>query len=340
MSQASQLSFITSSTGQVVIAATTVSNSTVTGALIVAGGVGVAGSMFVGGTVTATSFVGALTGTASTATSAAIAYSLGNTSTTIVGRATTATNIIGGTVGQVLYQSAPGVTGFVGPGTAGQVLVSGGTATPLYQNTLTLAGTTAATSTQTGALQVAGGVGIGGTLYVGSLRADATTSGTTFATYYNPVTKELTTATITASGGGATLSATSVNSTFYVPLASSQAGSYTIAYNTSTFYFNPSLGTAYATIFQSLSDESQKANISIISNGLEIVENLRGVTFDWINGTGSSAGLVAQDVERWLPQLISIDPNGVKNLNYSGVIGALVEAVKTLSDRVKALESR
>ena len=103
MSQASQLSFITSSTGQVVIAATTVSNSTVTGALIVAGGVGVAGSMFVGGTVTATSFVGALTGTASTATSAAIAYSLGNTSTTKVGLAVTADNATTATSAAIAY---------------------------------------------------------------------------------------------------------------------------------------------------------------------------------------------------------------------------------------------
>ena len=323
MSQASQLSFITSSTGQIVIAATTVSNSTITGALIVAGGVGIGGNIYASniysnGLLVATGSASFNGGTVANATTF--------TNTVVI---STTTNSISTTTGALIVSGGVGIGGS---------LVAGGIST--FTNT------TAATSTSTGALQVKGGVGIGGNIWVGgtifvaNIRADATSSSTTFAVYYNPATDELTTATITASGGGATLSATSVNSTFYVPLASSQAGSYTIAYNTSTFYFNPSLGTAYATIFQSLSDESQKANISIISNGLEIVENLRGVTFDWINGTGSSAGLVAQDVERWLPQLISIDPNGVKNLNYSGVIGALVEAVKTLSDRVKALESR
>jgi hypothetical protein len=81
------------------------------------------------------------------------------------GLATTATNIAGGTAGQVPYQSSTGTTSFYGPGTAGNVLVSNGTNAPTYQNTLTLTGTTAANSTNTGALQVAGGVGIGGNIW-------------------------------------------------------------------------------------------------------------------------------------------------------------------------------
>jgi hypothetical protein len=83
------------------------------------------------------------------------------------GLATTATNIAGGTAGQVPYQSSTGTTSFYGPGTAGNVLVSNGTNAPTYQNTLTLTGTTAVNSTNTGALQVRGGVGIAGGLFVG-----------------------------------------------------------------------------------------------------------------------------------------------------------------------------
>jgi hypothetical protein len=81
------------------------------------------------------------------------------------GFATTATNIAGGTAGQIPFQTATGVTSFFGPGTAGNVLVSNGTNAPTYQNTLTLTGTTAANSTNTGALQVAGGVGVGGNIW-------------------------------------------------------------------------------------------------------------------------------------------------------------------------------
>jgi hypothetical protein len=78
-----------------------------------------------------------------------------------------ATNLLGGAAGRVPYQTASGATAFSAAGTAGTVLVSGGTGSPVFQNTLTLAGTTVATSTQTGAFQVAGGAGIGGKLYVG-----------------------------------------------------------------------------------------------------------------------------------------------------------------------------
>lgn len=94
------------------------------------------------------------------------------------GIATTATNLAGGTAGQVPYQTAAGATSFYGPGTAGQVLVSGGTGAPQYQSTLTLASTVASTNTTTGALTVAGGVGIGGALNVqGNIAIVSTGSG-------------------------------------------------------------------------------------------------------------------------------------------------------------------
>ena len=95
-----------------------------------------------------------------------------NTATIAVGRASTssyALNLLGGTTGQLVYQSALNTTAFIPLGTAGDLLVSGGTSAPLYQNTLTLAGTTQATSTQTGALVVNGGAGVGGNLWVGGV---------------------------------------------------------------------------------------------------------------------------------------------------------------------------
>jgi hypothetical protein len=106
-------------TNVVIISNTTGVTSAVTGALQVAGGVGIGGGLFVGGTVTATTFVGAFAGA-------------------ISGTATTATNIQNGTAGQIPYQSAPGVTAFTGPGTAGQILVSAGTGAPTYTNTASI----------------------------------------------------------------------------------------------------------------------------------------------------------------------------------------------------------
>jgi hypothetical protein len=128
---------------------TTNSSASTNGALVVTGGAGIGGNLYVGGTI------------------------FGNVS--VSGSITTATNISGGTAGQVPYQTAPGVTNFYGPGTAGNVLVSNGTGAPSYNNTLALAGTTAATNATSGALTVAGGAGINGALYTGGLLSVGTT---------------------------------------------------------------------------------------------------------------------------------------------------------------------
>lgn len=129
-------------TNALVINSSTVATSTVTGALqVINGGAGIGGDLYVGGTI------------------------FGNFNGS--GSVTTATNFAAGTAGQVPYQSSVGVTAFTGPGTTGEILVSRGTSGPIYQNTLTLAGTTVSTTTNTGALQVFGGVGIGGNLNVG-----------------------------------------------------------------------------------------------------------------------------------------------------------------------------
>lgn len=92
---------------------TTNSTSTLTGALRVVGGAGIQGNVYVGGTI------------------------YGNVDGTIT-NANTATNLRNGTAGQVPYQTAPGVTSFYGPGTAGELLTSGGTGAPVYVGTTTV----------------------------------------------------------------------------------------------------------------------------------------------------------------------------------------------------------
>ena len=90
------------SAGQAVISAAVDATSTQTGALQVAGGLGVGAAGYFGGNVTAPAFIGAVTGTA-----------------------TTATNVAGGSAGQIPIQSAAGTTAFVPVGTSGQFLQAG-----------------------------------------------------------------------------------------------------------------------------------------------------------------------------------------------------------------------
>jgi len=63
-----------------------------------------------------------------------------STGSLTAGQATTATNLAGGTAGQLAFQNAPGDTGFAGPGTAGQILVSAGSTStgPVFTNTSTI----------------------------------------------------------------------------------------------------------------------------------------------------------------------------------------------------------
>ena len=101
-------------TGGTILTSSTNATSTLTGALQVAGGAGIGRDLWVGGNIYASSIIGSVSGTSSLTNA-----------------------IVGGTTGQIVYQSAPNTTAFAGPGTAGQLLVSAGTTStgPVFTNT-------------------------------------------------------------------------------------------------------------------------------------------------------------------------------------------------------------
>ena len=98
-------------------------------------------------------------------------------------------------------------------------------------------------------------------------------------------------------------------------------------------------GVMTAASFNSTSDINAKTNITTIDNALNIVTNLNGVRFDWKDTGTSSAGLIAQDVEKVMPELVATSEAGTKSLNYNGIIGALVEAFKEQQAEIEALRA-
>ena len=75
---------------------------------------------------------------------------------------------------------------------------------------------------------------------------------------------------------------------------------------------------------------------------LERVRALNGVTWEWKDpkrGT-HGMGVIAQDVQAAFPAASGTDKDGNLTVDYHGLVGALVEAVKELADRVEELESR
>ena len=130
---------------------------------------------------------------------------------------------------------------------------------------------------------------------------------------------------------------TSTDATYY-PVIATTAGGSTAKTSSTKLYFNPSTGTFSATVFNSLSDETLKKNIINISSGLEIIEKINAVEFEWIDSGQKSFGVIAQDLEKIVPELVTTDQN--KTVNYSGLIAFLIKSVQELSNKVKELENK
>ena len=86
------------------------------------------------------------------------------------------------------------------------------------------------------------------------------------------------------------------------------------------------------------SDIAFKKDVKPLTNVLDKVTQLIGINFTYKNNNEKSMGLIAQDVEKFFPELIRGE-EGSKSLNYMGLTGALVEAIKELSAKVAALEA-
>lgn len=98
-------------------------------------------------------------------------------------------------------------------------------------------------------------------------------------------------------------------------------------------------GTITAADVNSTSDINLKKNIKLIDNSISKVLQIKGVTFDWSSSNQSSAGVIAQDVEKVLPEIVK-ESEGQKTINYNGLIGLLIEVVKNQQEQINDLTSR
>ena len=96
-------------------------------------------------------------------------------------------------------------------------------------------------------------------------------------------------------------------------------------------------GVLTAVDFNTTSDQNLKLNIKPIQSPLSKLLQLNGVTFEWKNTNKSAIGVIAQEVEKIFPELVS-DDTDYKTVKYNGLIGVLIEAVKELSAKVEKLE--
>ena len=101
-----------------------------------------------------------------------------------------------------------------------------------------------------------------------------------------------------------------------------------------------------ATNFNSTSDAKLKTNVQTITSPLEKLNQIDGVSFDWVadlnpyEDESSSMGVIADTVEKVLPVLVAEHTTGYKTVNYNGLIGLLIEAVKEQQVQITELKSK
>jgi len=112
-------------------------------------------------------------------------------------------------------------------------------------------------------------------------------------------------------------------------------------------------GNLWAGATQIVSDERLKTNLTTLSDGLDRVLRLRGVTYDWntpeertigkdlVLQTGQrQMGVVAQEVEKIFPEAVTIGPDGLKSVNYNSLMAPLIEAVKAQEEEIRTQQQQ
>lgn len=111
-------------------------------------------------------------------------------------------------------------------------------------------------------------------------------------------------------------------------LSEGPTGTYTLNGNLIVTGDSTIEGTIYET-----SDINLKQNVVNVNSPLEIINKLRGVEFDWIKSGKHSMGLIAQELEEVLPFLVHEKKDGIKTIQYTALIGLLIEAIKELAEK-------
>ena len=101
------------------------------------------------------------------------------------------------------------------------------------------------------------------------------------------------------------------------------------------------------------SDRRLKENITTIENPLELISKITGTRFDWIDSYIESLGgedgnfvkkqdmgVIAQDVEQVLPEIVGTKQDGFKTVKYEKLIPLLIESIKALSVEVTDLKEQ
>jgi len=133
---------------------------------------------------------------------------------------------------------------------------------------------------------------------------------------------------------------TATDSDFFIVFTDQTSGveqTFTVA-NTKLF-FNPSTGTLNSTDFNSLSDRNEKENINDLVGAIDVINQIRPVSFTWKENGRAAYGVIAQEVEEVLPEIVSTSSAGVKSVTYSQIIPFLVQVIQDQHKEIEKIKS-
>lgn len=91
---------------------------------------------------------------------------------------------------------------------------------------------------------------------------------------------------------------------------------------------------------ETLSDKRFKKDVSPIVNSLDKIDKLVGVSYTKKDSEEKNIGLIAQDIEKIIPEVVSTSEAGIKSLAYGNLTALLIEGIKDLNQRIKSLEEK
>ena len=91
------------------------------------------------------------------------------------------------------------------------------------------------------------------------------------------------------------------------------------------------------------SDKRLKDNVTPLSNAINKINQIGGYEFDWNSNSshsGHDVGVIAQEIEEVLPEVVVTRDNGYKAVRYEKIVALLIEAIKDQQSQIDELKSR
>lgn len=181
----------------------------------------------------------------------------------------------------------------------------------------------------------------GTSLYFTDARARAAISVTGNGSYNSAtgvITINTPTASVTSVAGKT--GAVSLTTSDIVGLDSALSGKFSASGGTLGGSLNVSGSITATGDITAFSDARVKSHIETISEAIYKVKQLRGVSYISKFNMEPRIGVIAQEVERVVPEVVHTHSDGMKSVAYQNLVGLLIEAIKDLELRVAELENR